>query len=87
MAVDEDDLVTVQNDRIRALEMIVQVMATVFNVMQGDAMEDLRQMIDLRLVELETAEQLPGRGGASRRSLSARGTVRSVQRCGEVAPM
>ena len=25
--------------------------------------------------------------GASRRSLSARGTVRSVQQCGEVAPM
>ena len=64
----EDDLITFQNDRIRALEMIVQVMATAIDVMQGNVMEDLREMIDLRLVEMETAEQLPGQG-ASRRSL------------------
>ena len=68
MAVNEDDLITFQNDRIRALEMIVQVMATAIDVMQGNVMEDLREMIDLRLVEMETAEQLPGQG-ASRRSL------------------
>jgi len=66
--VNEDDLITFQNDRIRALEMIVQVMATAIDVMQGNVMEDLREMIDLRLVEMETAEQLPGQG-ASRRSL------------------
>jgi len=68
VAVNEDDLITFQNDRIRALEMIVQVMATAIDVMQGNVMEDLREMIDLRLVEMETAEQLPGQG-ASRRSL------------------
>ena len=60
---------TFQNDRIRALEMIVQVMATAIDVMQGNVMKGLREMIDLRLVELEIAEQRFGRGGASRRSL------------------
>jgi len=60
---------TFQNDRIRALEMIVQVMPTAIDVMQGNVMRGLREMIDLRFVELEIAEQRSGRGGASRRSL------------------
>ena len=64
----EVDLITFQNDRIRALEMIVQVMATAIDVVQGNVMDELREMIDRRLVEMETAEQLPGQG-APRRSL------------------
>ena len=65
---DEDDLITLLNDRIRALEIIVQVMTTAVDVMQGNVMNELREIIDHRLVEMGAAEHLPGQG-ASRRSL------------------
>jgi hypothetical protein len=64
-----EELVSIQTDRIRALEMVVQVMAKVIDARLGNALDDMRDTIDRRLIELETAEQLPGRGGATRRSL------------------
>ena len=67
---DTQALIEYQADRIRALEMIVGVMAKAIEAMHGSLMDELRDTIDHRLSQLEAAEQLPGpQGGASQRSL------------------
>jgi hypothetical protein len=64
------DIVQLQNDRIRALEMVVGVMAKVIDATGNNVLDELRDVIDGRLVDLEAADQLRGAaGGASRRSL------------------
>lgn len=66
----EDDIVELQNDRIRALEMVVGVMAKVIDATGNNVLDELRDVIDGRLDDLEAADQLPGEsGGASRQSL------------------
>jgi len=66
----EDDIIELQNDRIRALEMVVGVMAKVIDATGNNVLNVLRDVIDGRLVDLEAADQLPGdSGGASRQSL------------------
>jgi len=66
----EDDIVALQNDRIRALEMVVGVMAKVIDATGNNVLNELRDVIDGRLAALEIAAQLIGAaGGASRRSL------------------
>ena len=66
----EDDIIELQNDRIRALEMVVGVMAKVIDATGNDVLNELRDVIDGRLSDLEVAAQLAGdAGGASRRSL------------------
>jgi hypothetical protein len=66
----EDDIIELQDDRIRALEMVVGVMAKVIDATGNNVLNELRDVIDGRLDDLETADQLPGSaGGASRRSL------------------
>jgi hypothetical protein len=66
----ENDIIDFQNDRIRALEMVVGVMAKVIDVAGNNVLDELRDVIDRRLTDLEAAEQLPGdSGGASRQSL------------------
>jgi len=66
----EDDILELQNDRIRALEMVVGVMAKVIDATGNNVLDELRDVIDGRLDDLEAADQLPGEsGGASRQSL------------------
>lgn len=66
----EDHIIELQNDRIRALEMVVGVMAKVVDATGNNVLDELRDVIDGRLDDLESAGQLPGSaGGASRRSL------------------
>ena len=66
----EDDILELQNDRIRALEMVVGVMAKVIDATGNNVLDELRDVIDDRLDDLEAADQLPGEsGGASRQSL------------------
>ncbi len=66
----EDDIIEFLNDRIRALEMVVGVMAKVIDATGNDVLNELRDVIDGRLSDLEVAAQLAGdAGGASRRSL------------------
>ena len=66
----EDDIIELQNDRIRALEMVVGVMAKVIDATGNNVLNELRDVIDCRLDDLDAADQLPGSaGGASRRSL------------------
>ncbi len=66
----EDDIIELQNDRIRALEMVVGVMAKVIDATGNNVLDELRDVIDGRLGVLEAADQLAGAaGGASRRSL------------------
>ena len=66
----EHDIIELQNDRIRALEMVVGVMAKVIDATGNNVLDELRDVIDGRLVDLGAAVQLPGdSGGASRRSL------------------
>jgi hypothetical protein len=66
----EDDIIELQNDRIRALEMVVGVMAKVIDATGNNVLNELRDVIDGRLDDLDAADQLPGSaGGASRRSL------------------
>ena len=66
----EDDIIELQNDRIRALEMVVGVMAKVIDATGNNVLDELRDVIDGRLDDLEAADQLPGEsGGASRQSL------------------
>ena len=66
----EDDILELQNDRIRALEMVIGVMAKVIDATGNNVLDELRDVIDDRLDDLEAADQLPGEsGGASRQSL------------------
>lgn len=66
----KDDIIELQNDRIRALEMVVGVMAKIIDATGNNVLDEFRDVIDDRLNDLEAAEQLPGSaGGASRRSL------------------
>jgi len=66
----EHDIIELQNDRIRALEMVVGVMAKVIDATGNNVLDELRDVIDSRLGDLEAADQLAGAaGGASRRSL------------------
>jgi len=66
----EDDILELQNDRIRALEMVVGVMAKVIDATGNNVLDELRDVIDGRLDDLDAADQLPGEsGGASRQSL------------------
>ena len=66
----EDDIIELQNDRIRALEIVAGVMAKIIDATGNNVLNVLRDVIDSRLVDLEAADQLPGdSGGASRRSL------------------
>ena len=66
----EDDILELQNDRIKALEMVVGVMAKVIDATGNNVLDELRDVIDDRLDDLEAADQLPGEsGGASRQSL------------------
>jgi hypothetical protein len=66
----EHDIIELQNDRIRALEMVVGVMAKVIDATGNNVLDELRDVIGGRLGDLEIADQLTGAaGGASRRSL------------------
>jgi hypothetical protein len=66
----EHDIIELQNDRIRALEMVVGVMAKVIDATGNNVLDELRDVIGGRLGDLEVADQLAGAaGGASRRSL------------------
>ena len=66
----EHDIIELQSDRIRALEMVVGVMAKVIDATGNNVLNELRDVIDSRLRDLGAADQLPGAaGGASRRSL------------------
>ena len=72
----EDDILELQNDRIRALEMVVGVMAKVIDATGNNVLDELRDVIDGRLDDLEAADQLPGEfGGASRQSLQLARTI------------
>jgi hypothetical protein len=72
----EDEIIELQNDRIRALEMVVGVMAKVIDATGNNVLDELRDVIDDRLDDLEAADQLPGAaGGASRRSLLLARTI------------
>lgn len=72
----EDDLIELQNDRIRALEMVVGVMAKVIDATGNNVLDVLRGVIDGRLDDLQAADQLPGiAGGASFRSLQLARTI------------
>ena len=65
----QHDTIELQNDRIRALEMVVGVMAKVIDATGNNVLNELRDVIDGRLGDLEAADQWPGSaGGASRRS-------------------
>jgi hypothetical protein len=67
---EEHDIIELQNDRIRALEIVVGVMAKVIDATGNNVLDELRDVIDGRLGVLEVADQLAGAaGGASRRSL------------------
>jgi hypothetical protein len=69
-AMREDDISELQNDRIRALEMVVGVLAKVIDATGNNVLNELRDVIDGRLIDLEVAAQLVGdAGGASRRTL------------------
>ena len=66
----DEDVFLLQNDRIVALEMVAGVMAKVVDATGNYVLNELRDVIDGRLTDLETADQLPGdAGGASRQSL------------------
>lgn len=66
----KDDIIELQNDRIRALEIVVGVMAKIIDATGNNVLDEFRDVIDGRLNDLEAADQLPGSaGGASRRSL------------------
>ncbi|OYZ90441.1 hypothetical protein [Reyranella sp.] len=53
-------------DRIRAVEMVVQVMVKIVDAQTRGAMDECRDVIAERLEVLKSAEQLPGAaGGAS----------------------
>ena len=72
----EDDILELQNDRIRALEMVIGVMAKVIDATGNNVLDELRDVIDDRLDDLEAADQLPGEsGGASRQSLQLARTI------------
>lgn len=83
----EDHIIELQNDRIRALEMVVGVMAKVVDATGNNVLDVLRDVIDGRLGDLEAAGQLPGSaGGASRRSLQlAREILDEAPRLSKVA--
>jgi len=85
----EDDIVELQNDRIRALEMVVGVMAKVIDATGNNVLDELRDVIDGRLGDLEAADQLPGAaGGASRQSLQlARAILDEAPRPSEAVPL
>lgn len=82
----EDDISELQNDRIRALEMVVGVLAKVIDATGNNVLNELRDVIDGRLIDLEVATQFPG-GGASRRSLLlARDILDEAPRGSTLAP-
>jgi len=68
---EEHDIIALQHDRIRALEMVVGVMAKVIDAIGNNVLDELRDVIGGRLGVLELADHLAGAagGGASRRSL------------------
>ena len=84
----QDDIVELQNDRIRALEMVVGVLAKVIDATGNNVLDELRDVIDGRLDYLEAADQLPdAAGGASRRSLQlARAILDEAPRRSKAAP-
>ena len=73
----EQSIIELQNDRIRALEMVVGVMAKVIDAIGNNVLDELRAVIDGRLGDLEAADQLikvadalaSAAGGVSPRSL------------------
>ena len=51
------DTIELQNDRIRALEMVVGVMAKVIDATGNNVLDELRDVIDGRLDNLDAADQ------------------------------